>query len=379
MVNKSPDPLTYALGYQEVDAVPGVSVSFPGGGSVSVAPGGSTTFEVQLAAVAAQMKHTHDPALPVTSEGQPRAWLSEEAGYVTLTGSSGPTLRVPLYAALRPASAMATVERSLAVPSGEGSVTLHLAGQGVATGTSFPTDEVSLVSAFELQETNFDPFAAVRFLGVASDLQAQVAQGKGLADATLYFGIAAATPWTSPIEEPFDMRISINGDTADDFELFMQDLNTGDDVYVVTLCNLKTILCNSVGPINGVSAGIRDTVPFNTDVVVLPVPVAQLGLTAANTTVTYYFNGGAPNVVHSFDLAHPGVSFPGTAYVGTSSLPPLYEDVPGATIRMTVNPTAYESDHALGVLLLHHHNAAGNHAEVLAPKSRQPRRLLKRH
>ena len=379
LVNKSSGNLTYSLGYQEVDAIPGVSVSFPGGSSVSVPSGGSTTFDVRLAAEAAQMKHTHDPSLAETSESQTRAWLSEEAGYVTLSGGSGPTLRVPLYAAVRPASSMTTVEQSFRMPAAPGSLTLHLAGQDVATGTSFPLDEVSLVSAFELQEANFDPAAAVRYFGVASDLQAQAALGKGLADATLYFGIAATTPWTSPIEEPFDIRISVNGDTADDFELFMQDFNIGDDVYVVTLCNLNTIECSSVQTVNGVTAGVRDTVPFNTDVVMLPVPVAALGLSPGNTELTYYLNNwAAPRVVHSFDLSHPGLSFPGTAYPGSASLPPLLTDIPGQTIQVAVSPVDYANDQALGVLLLHYHNVAGTHAEVLAPDPREPRRLLKR-
>src|SRR6185503_2387025 len=89
-----------------------------------------------------------------------RHFVSEAAGYVTLTPASGPVLRVPVYAAARPISNMATVETSLNITSGgnTGSQSLTLAGAHLNTGASFGTaspfpgqDELSLVSVFELQ------------------------------------------------------------------------------------------------------------------------------------------------------------------------------------------------------------------------------------
>ena len=59
------------------------------------------------------------------------------------------------------------------------------------------------------------------------------------------------------------------------------------------------------------------------------------------------------------------------------STQPLYQDLDGQTIQVAYKQAAYKADAALGVLLLHHHNAAGTRAQVLLPSIRTPRRLLK--
>ena len=154
VVNKGSSDVTYNIAYTAITTIPGVSFSFPDGTTLSVPGGSSRSFRLQMSAEAASMKHTRDGSQSQTQGGYPRHWVSEASGYITLTPSSGLTLRLPVYAAPRLASEMATAETWIKLDPPVGTKTLTLTGQGVNTGSSFPTDEVSLVSAFELQESS---------------------------------------------------------------------------------------------------------------------------------------------------------------------------------------------------------------------------------
>jgi len=369
--NGSDSALTYALGYESAVHVPGVSFAFPGGASVTVPALGSATFETQLVADAAAMKHTHDPGDAETLSGIARDLMSEEAGFVTLTPASGQALRVPLYAVMRPNSIMAAGGPGLEMTAAQGVVTLPLVGQGISTGSSYPTDVVSLVSAFELQEDDEPKFSgSVAFVGVTSDYQAQVAKGKGIADTTIYFGIAVSSTWSSPQDQPLTVSIDTTGSGNYNFALANSD--PGGDTWVAKLCPTGSGSCHSL-PLNGVAANVRDTVVFGTDVVVLPVSAAALGLGDGNSRFRYR----VVTSVHSFDPAQPALWFGGEGYLGTAAEQPLFNDLPGQAIVVHYDRALYASDKALGVLLLHHHNAVGARVQVVAlPK---PHRILRRN
>src|SRR5262249_35431802 len=141
---------------------------------------------------AANLRHSRDPNVPpVQSVGEPasitdplpRHWITEEAGYLTLSQGGTTKLRLPLYLSTRLASTMtgpSAIGASL-MPSGSGNI--PLSGSGVCTGTlnagpsctgSFPTDEVSLVSPFELQvlsprDPTIPANADLQYAGVATD------------------------------------------------------------------------------------------------------------------------------------------------------------------------------------------------------------------
>jgi subtilisin family serine protease len=374
--NPSASALVYDLGYTEVAGVPGVTVSFPGGASVNVPAGGSATFAVHLTADASLMKHTHDPSFAEGSGESTRWWMSEVGGYVTLTPTSGQPLRVPLYAAVRPASTMGTAESALPL-SADGTFSIHLQGQGISTGSTFPEDVVSLVSALELQEINTDPVVPVRYLGAASDYQAQVALGKGLADTTVYFGVATKAGWSVPLAAPVDILIDSNRDGTNDYELTVDESYEGSDLFGALLCKVNTVDCHFAA-VNGVLAGVRDTAPYNTDVLVLPVQVSWLSLPSGASKFNYSWSGTGTPRVHTFDVAHPGLVFGGTDYLGAAAAQPLYQDLDGQTIQVTYTQADYRSNAALGVLLLHHHNAAGSRAQILRPLIRVPRKELRR-
>ena len=369
--NKSAVAQTFALGFALFAAVPGVSLSFPSGTSVTVPPNGSVTFPVQLTATAAAMRHTMDPSIGTTSESLPRAWLSEENGYITLTPSSGAALRVPVYAAARPISTMTALESTVGLSGGSGAATVNLAGQGISTGTAYPTDILSLVSAFELLESNSDPTVSdAQVLGVASDYQVQVASGGTLADSTVYFGVAFQQSWSSPAPLAGDVYIDVDGDGVPDYDLYVADYSNYsgnsvyDDVFVAELCKVSTSTCTLM-PMNGITSDVLDTVPMATNVIVLPVAVSDLGLTSGNSRFSFYFNReSGTQVTHTFDPANAGLWFGGPFAVAGSGQP-IFPDLPGQLIQVSYNQAAYTTDGAAGILLLHHHNGAGDHAEVL--------------
>jgi hypothetical protein len=234
---------------------------------------------------------------------------------------------------------------------------------------------VSLVSALELQEINPDSTASVRYLGVASDYQAQLAAGKGLADSSLFFGVAANASWSDPLTAPVDILIDVNRDGTNDYELTVDELGTGSDLFAAALCKASTTDCHYAA-VNGPSPSVIDTAPYNTDVLVLPVKASWLGLSSGSTAIKYSLAG--TGAVHTFDLANPGLVFGGTDYVGLAAAQPLYQDVNGQTIQVTYKQANYRADAALGVLLLHHHNASGSRAQILRPLLRVPRKELKR-
>jgi hypothetical protein len=341
-----------------------------------VPAGGSATFAVHLTADASLMKHTHDPSFAEGSGESTRWWMSEVGGYVTLTPTSGQPLRVPLYAAVRPASTMGTAESALPL-SADGTFSIHLRGQGISTGSTFPEDVVSLVSALELQEINTDPVVPVRYLGAASDYQAQVALGKGLADTTVHFGVATKAGWSVPLAAPVDILIDSNRDGTNDYELTVDESYEGSDLFGALLCKVNTVDCHFAA-VNGVLAGVRDTAPYNTDVLVLPVQVSWLSLPSGASKFNYSWSGTGTPRVHTFDVAHPGLVFGGTDYLGAAAAQPLYQDLDGQTIQVTYTQADYRSNAALGVLLLHHHNAAGSRAQILRPLIRVPRKELRR-
>jgi subtilisin family serine protease len=154
VANKGPVDVSYALSYVGLNDVPGVSYSFPDGPNVTVPAGGSTTFTVALTANAAAMKHPRDVTMAAVQAGNPRYYMSEESGYLTLTPASGTSLRLPVYSAPRPASNMTTDHNYVLFTAPTGSTNVGLTGQDVNTGGAFPTDVISLVSAFELAGTS---------------------------------------------------------------------------------------------------------------------------------------------------------------------------------------------------------------------------------
>lgn len=379
IANTSAGTITAGLQLQTVVDMPGVGFSLPGGTQVIVPANGSATVTIAASAEGPQMKHSRDASVASTAGGNPRHWLAEEGAYLVVSAPGQPTQRLAVYAAPRPASTMGTQESSISLTSQAGTFTLNLAGQGVSTGSGFPTDWVSLVSAFELaaespneiSSQGSDDALDLRYLGVTSDHARQVADGKGIADTSVFFGIATWADWSSPNKATVQVLIDTNRDGTDDYVLY--NTSTGgsspNDVFIVSLCKLPSGSCSSQY-LNNVSAGVKDTALLGTNVMVLPVLPGWLGLVEGASR----FNYRVVTLVDStptltFDPAKPGLSFGGTDSSGNPVSQPLYTDLGGQTIPVAYNRGDFEANGSQGVLLLHHFNRAGDRAQVISVSS----------
>jgi subtilisin family serine protease len=389
--NKSVGSVAYSIAYAAYAEVPGVTYTIAPT-SVLVLPFSAANISVTLQAKVGQMKHTRTPTV---SGSNGRAWLSEASGQVILTPGfrhsvflpvvlkepsgaswsgtvslpSVPTLRVPVYAALRPASGM-QAEPALLDFTSIRTTTLLLVGQGLNTGTQYPTDTLSLVSAFELAEVSAitptqHPAADLRYLGVGNNFGAT----RSVTTTTLFFAIATQGDWSVPLapEAQFKVFIDADHDGTDDFVLTNDTLNgQANDIFYSRLINLSNNVSTFALPINYLPADAYDTILFNTNVMILAVSASSIGLTEANPRFNYRvetFAASLPvdaSAVHTFGADQPGLDFGG----GVSGAP-VWTDLSDTALPIRFTPAAYVANGSLGALVLHHHNAGGQRAQVL--------------
>lgn len=389
---------------------PGVAFALTGPTTVSVPPSGSVLVPVQMTATAADMDRSRDPTLAATqSQGAPasvaalgalpRHYLGEESANLIVKKAGNEVARVPVYMAHRPHSDMAGP--NVIAPSGA-TVDVPLSGTGVCTGTltgsdctgNFgTTDQVSLVSPFELQYTGavdaqLPGFANIHYLGVNHD---------SASDAYL-FGVATHGPWGSPTHVAFN--ICVDNDEDGNYDRVIASTNLGglarlmvnatiygQDVFVNTVFTPPSSLAFG-GPttyVNQLSAAQADTALLANNVAVVSATGTQLGLTAGNTNFRYAvavcpgFNPlcvrlttpnqcDAPGSTYatvpgpfSYDSANKGITSSGGAAGAI-----LFQDLPGAELSLGYNQANMTTNGSSGLLLLHHHNAPADTAQVIA-------------
>ncbi len=380
--NKGVGSVTVDVAYRPFADVPGVSITFPAGTTATVLAGGTVDLPVRLSAVASQMRHSRDPAMPATQQGAPRLWLSEEQGLVLVTPRGGSPQRVGLYAAARPASRMASAVKAIPVAAATGTADLGLAGTGVDTGSSYPTDITSAVTPLELVYLSVEPpadlsvrgSAALKAIGVRTDVKTMLAQGKTVADATLAIGLASFVPWGSPVELGVTIPIDTNGDGVSDFSLSTaQYVNNGQplDSFIGTLCPLPSGTCTVTGPLNNQLPESFDTALFGSDVLWIPVKASALGLSASKSKISFRLQTSrvqssyaVPSLTtygpFTFDAGRPGLDVTGGDF-GSG----VYRDLPTTTIHASWDREAALANGSKGVLLLHHHDVSSTRADVV--------------
>jgi subtilisin family serine protease len=377
--NRGSSAQTYTIGFDTRTSIPGVSYSFPDGTSLSVPAGSSRTFRVQLNANAAPMTNTHDPTVTETQAAGaagtlvlPRQWLNEASGLVMVTPASGPALRVPVYAAARPASTTAATLPFVKV-DGAGAGNIAIEGGGVNTGAE-PAGHHSKVTAFELGLTSglATLGAGVSPLARGGDVRYAGAVRKG---DWMYFGVVTHGDWSTPATDvQFNVQIDRNNDNVVDTQSFTTRLTFGAnadplDLFVVGVGTSAVSFTNTFD-------SNRTTAPYNSSVLVMPVPVAAIG--PAGTTAFRYRVVGQSRfwgVIDTtdwakFDLANPGLAFadglatPATVF-GAATPTTTYPDQPGQNIGLVYNPANFAANASQGVLLLHHYGEQAQRAEVV--------------
>jgi subtilisin family serine protease len=389
--NKGTSNVTYNLSIVNRPGLTGATYSFPNGNSITVNAGVTTTVPVQLNVTGSALKHSKESGVSFLLPAvQGRQWLTEAAGYAVFTPTDGsPTLRVAVYAAPKPVSAMHTTATNFNIKKNtSGSVSLPLAGTGVNTGSSygFGFDILSLAKPLELQFARTGAFTdanIVRKVGVTSDLGVNGTK-PGAAVYTFAiegFGDAAVPEFNSSDKEVF---IDTNQDGTFDFAVFLSSIPNGtahSNEYVPFVVNLKTNTAtqvpfpyetNLLDPVfnpDG-SVGGKDTNAFNNSAVLVPVPANMLtqgkGLGAPTAfdyvVVTFDRNG---NEVDQTPLLHYDAANPGFNVQGGQTEPFYYSDLPGTNIPVQFNSGNVTKNRSLGVWLVHRHNADGQRSDVV--------------
>ena len=393
VVNKGTADVTYDISYADSVVANGASFTLPA--SVAVPAGGSTSFNVGFSATGNLLKHERDLS---TSTSQAtdfgtfsRQYLTEKAGYAVLTPQSGPepTIRVALYAAPKPSSAMHVTQTSVLPEADSGSFTLNLSGAPINTGSSFPTDIVSYVKALELQYIS--PLAnspsaptdpnRIKYVGISTDWANRSAAEQDnfvpwVNFAIEGFGDAPVPDFNGSDKEIF---IDLDFDNVFDIAIFLTRFPNGTsptNVYLSELVDFAGVFGPPGGayfwePTNARSAGFtnRDTNSFNNSVITVPID----GLVGTGFTSFQYliatFNRNGDEVdetpVLYFDAAAPGIDATPPA-----TLEPFYlNDLPTTNITVNYNGTNFQTDGSLGVMVIHQHNGAGHHTDVVSLKA----------
>ncbi len=387
--NLSSAPAGYTTGYQPATEVPGAHFELSPA-AVTVPAGGSVRVRVTLS-VPGLVGRTPDPTLALTEAGRARSYRGELSGRLLLTPAAqgGPTLRVPLFAAPRPASQL-TAEVGQAVPRATGTpaTLLTLSGTAAVTGAG-PS---SLVSAFALGgegprwpdcpaatpgapcvDRPAERAANLRAVGAASD--APAVGGDPLAHGTLYLAATGWAPAVSPVGLTA-VRISLDtdGDGVAD-AVVMADRLRGSDVLVARTVDARTGKELDVQPLNA-RWGETDTDLLDSDTVVLPVRLSALpGLRPGASTIRYAawtgFAGGSPDPAGALsrigfngtrptlriDVLHPAVDIRAGASGPAAIVRP---ELPGAVLEVRRTDPA-----PARLLLVHHLNVDERRAQLL--------------
>ena len=313
-----------------------------------------------------------------------------------------PALRVPVHAAVRAAS-----NTRATAPTFKTSVPLGATGAISITGDDVlnvisttnpllnaPSDDVSIVSAFELQAespqllgaTTITASTDLRYVGVTSDFRRTVtsADPNGVLDqATLYFGIATYGNWTTLGRDNFEVDLDVDGDGVNDYALFNSTPDgSASDIQVAALCPLNargrcSEAATIVGYVNVLAGNELNTNALDNSVLVLPLPLDEMpelaeGASRISYSVSsfdYYYGLTDTTPTLSYDPAKPGIDLSNA----DTDLGPAHLDLNGGTIPFTFNIANYGLNGSRGALLLHHHGAnVVTRAEVL----RAPTRVL---
>ncbi|AXI79565.1 S8 family serine peptidase [Peterkaempfera bronchialis] len=400
-------PLTYRTGYRAATEVRGAGYTVSPA-EVAVPVGGTARVRVTLAVpVPAALDRHPDPTLELRQAGHARVYRPEASGRLLLTpvgdAPEAPQLRVPVFAAPRPASELAG-ELSARLPidlAGRPGLLLRIGGEAAPAGPR--AEPSSLVSAFVLggQGTRWpdcgprhspgrdcassprDRIADLRLAGAASDAPAVAARGGDpLEDGILYL---VATTWAAaatPVGKAA-VRASLDTDGDGRTDVVVEaDRLTGSDVLVARTLDATTGKELDVQPLNG-RWGDTDTGLLDSDTVVLPVRLSALpGLRQSTARIRYALwtglpqSSGVPDAGRALDaiglvdghpslplnVLHPALDI--RVGAGGRAAVAVPEE-PGTLLAVRRDLWAYALQGPGALLLVHHGNAAGRRTQVV--------------
>jgi hypothetical protein len=395
IVNRANVEAPFELSIDTIENAPGIAYSVVGSTTRTLPPG-QTVVSVALAADVARMDRSCDATLPKTESlfelTLTRECIAEESASLKISSGGIELARVPLYAAVRPHSSLATTGMPAGSPAA-GTTNLVVVGDDVCTGglaagptcnADLSTKEESLVSPFELQvkgafDATLPGFANLHYAGV--NYRPDPVSG----DDEYLFGIAAYGKWGTPSVVAYDICIDTDGDGKFDKTVFNTDTGSVGPLFGITpnpsnayftgVLNLPFVVFDS--PLNLVGAGAADTAVLDNNVMILGAHLSSLGL-AAPAKISYGIavcpgvdplcTGFAPSTQctggdalasfgpFTYDPAHPGVDGQGKV---------LLEDLNGGALHVPYDTQNLVANGSLGLLLLHHHNTTDKTAETV--------------
>jgi subtilisin family serine protease len=371
-----------------------------GGATITVSPaevtvpaGGTAEVTVTLTADPATLARDIDPTQEPTylGGGVSREYVTSISGRLVLTPADGPELRVPVQAAPKPFSELASPSITFAADQTEAPLTVE--GRGVAAGGWY-----SLMAPFALTasspeiELGEDTGAAsafraadLKYVGFASTAPELAAAGLEPADGTIALGIATYGEWSTlggavvPI-----IDTDIDGDGIWDLETYVWKYAADLDLTTVETYALEFDPATgyALGDLvdiyeaNGLS-GALDTSVFDSNVLVVPMNLAAVGITPGDTptfsVATYSPYAEATGGI--VDEADPFTIDPFDPPVWFDSDPTSVEDTvwylgqPGSDVTVHRSAEGAETD----LLVLHTHNATGERAQVVDVVVQEPK------
>ncbi|GAA2751716.1 S8 family serine peptidase [Kitasatospora cinereorecta] len=258
--NLSDRPLGYTTSYLPATELPGAAFRLSPA-RIEVPAHGSARVTVTLA-VPTGLQRRPDPTLDLVQGGRARSYRGELSGRLLLTPTAGgdPALRVPLFAAPRPASEHTVV-------GGPEPYAVRGTGAGLLSAFPLGTEGTRWPDCPGRDLCVDDPAqraANLRAVGAATD-------GHGM----LYLAAALYAPAPTPAGA-FRVRASLDldGDGTTD-AVVAADRLKGSDVLVARTLDARTGAELDVQPLNG-RWGDTDTDLLDTDALVLPLRLAAL-------------------------------------------------------------------------------------------------------
>ncbi|SDO67193.1 PA domain-containing protein [Pedococcus dokdonensis] len=402
VVNKRPTgTASYTIGYAAAHPTPGVTYSFSPS-QISLPAGGSADVKVTATITRSALRAVPDPTRPSDplEVGIDQNYRADASGRMVLTpvgATTGSKLRVPVWSAPRPASAMKAAATVTVTGGTVKTGKLGLNGTGVKQGSG-STGYESSVSTFQLQGTSpmipsctstlvvnciafaDDRSADIRYVGAGSD--APTYPAADLAEAFVSFGVTSHGPWRTPASyTEFDVYLETDSSSpGPDAAVYNTRLVTTDD-YDYFLAELVDIRPGSPTEgevlddqlLNGID-GSFDTNVFNSDSLALPVSVGVLKdaglITGATPKIKYWVQSytaeagkvdqvGSAAAPMTLSVASPALS----AYGDFATL--LNSEQPGTVLDVRRDDAAMATDKPQGLFLIHHLNTNGARAQVV--------------
>lgn len=402
VANTGDRPVRLAADYVPATEMPGVEVLLSAD-EVVLAPRSVSELGVTLAVDdPTALRKVIDPTVAPAQAGLARQFVADVSGRVRLTGD-GQELRVPVHAAPKPVSEI-EVPRVVRFGAGQDEAPLPLTGRGLDQGERSEAYR-SLISVMPLHafsrrlpacgEHRDDACAVndtarggdLRYVGAVSTAPQSRRDGSA-EDAVLAFGLATWGTWANlgGNTVPF-VDIDVDRDGTADFESFVTKA-PDTDVLLVSTVDLNRPLPGGgftevdTQAVNG-QLGDVDTNVFDTDVVVLPVRLAALGIDpgAASHRIDYvvgvagYYTaeGDRDGLVDAVDRPMTvDVLDPEYWVEGAGEASPTHLAAPGTSLIVHRADGVPGAGRVLGLLALRHHDAGGRRATVVRVGPAEP-------